>query len=351
MGEVLIQSFPVRIMQENPYDQKIMSLIGILEGYLSKVTKKHFRYINSKSLQTITLSELGILYKNSFANNTGMNGVCWEHAIFYYIDYNETYAQNLINKAINCLSKETTFERINAILWGGEKPTISLENIKSNIKDGETIWTPSKEYDFKEHIDLIYNSFNSKTLKNTLPQHINGIWKADLFVKKESSNTWYAVTVKWNGHDVKHYPGLSIGIYFEPKISLIQEFNIIPLFNQNVISFVNCAIPFVYNLGEYYAYMFRLATNILSNINSNIKTTSYLHFPSNDEYFIFQYFYKNKDVPCIQIINHLKATYNYNINTCNQNEIIAATDRQITIAKIDSVDYDEKNYGIKIIPL
>ncbi|HML32314.1 hypothetical protein [Sporomusa sphaeroides] len=354
MGEVLTQSFSWRIAIENPNNQKLMSLIGILEGYLSKVTKNHFRLINSKSLDSITLCELGLIYKNSFSKNTGMNGVCWEHSVFHSIYHNHTYIQDLINTAINTLSKETTSERINAILWGSEKPTISLENIKSNIKDGEVIWTPSKEYDFKEYIDLIYNSFNSKTLKGTLPEHITGIWKTDLFVKKKSSNTWYAVTVKWNEYDLKYYPGLSIGIYFEPMNLLRQELNIVPIFNNNnnnMISFVKCAIPFAYNFGEHYTYMFRLVTNILSNINSNIKGTSFLDFPSSDEHHIFRSFYDNRNSPCLQVINHLKDTLKYYINTVKQNEIINATDRQIIIPKPNFTNDNEENYGIKIVPL
>ncbi|WFD11324.1 hypothetical protein [Tepidibacter hydrothermalis] len=351
MSELITEIYSQNIMNYDSYNQKIISLIGILEGYLYKVSKKHFRNINSKKIEEVTLSELGLIYNNYFYKNTGMNGVCWEYAVFYAIYYNETYIQDLINMAINYLSGENTCERINAILWGAEKTTISLDNIKSSIKDDEMIWSPIKEYNFKDYIDLIKNSFYSKKLRDALPNNIKDIWKTDLFVKKESSNTWYAVTVKWNGHDVKYHEGLSIGIYFEFANSPKRTQNPYPITNiMNKNYFVYCSIPFIFNFGEYYTYIFRLVNNILSKINCNKSNSMASTFATGEEYNIFQYFYKNKDASCIQLIYYLKNYYSYYINTIESNEIILATDRKITCNPFINTTLGEKEKGIKIIP-
>lgn len=364
MEELIIETDSQKILCNDPLRAEFISLIGVLEGFLNKVSKKHFNIINSDKLEDVTLAELGLIYNNFLYKNTGMQGVCWEYAIYYAIAYQNTYVQDLINNAINYLSKKNTSEKINAILWGGEKSSISLENIKKNLKDNETIWTPNKEYSFKNYIDIIKDSFNKKNIRNTLPNDMSGIWKADLFVKKDSSNTWYAVTVKWNKSNMECYPGLSIGIYFEyvnpnntqqnPYDIKQNPFPLINMFGKNY--FVNCSIPFYFNFGEYYAYTFRLVKNALANINCEKPNSLISEFPTGRERYIFNYLYDNRYAPCGQIIQYLKSFYCCNNSIIESNEVILATDRNILINPFEnnnpfiSIYSEEKETGIKLIP-
>lgn len=351
MSTILTEICLDKIIRAEGYEQKILALIGILEGYLSKVSKKHFRYINSKSTDSVTLSELGILYKNFFSTNTGINGVCWEYVVFNDIYYNDTYIQDLINEAINYLTGQKTFERINAILWGGEKSYISLENIYDIIPDEETIWTPYKQYNFKDYLTNIQNAFRSPQQRAMLPSYIDGIWKADLFVKKEDSTSWHAVTVKWNCNEIKYYNGLSIGIYFQNPTVVRNLINPEPIRENGKCTAVYCAIPFAYNMGEYYTYMFRLVENLLSVINSDKRGTLPLKFATSEEYGIFEDLYENRNVPCIDIIDYFKRKYHDYTHTREVDETIITSGGIVTCSDFtynNVLNHDVKE--IKIIP-
>lgn len=226
----------------------------ILEAYLSKVSPEYFESLNISNRSEVTLEQLGLLYKTHLYNNSGLNGVCWEYAVFNSIYYNDQYIQWLMNVSINYLTGKVGLEHINAILRGGEKLDLHLENIKSCLKEIDTIWTPYGEYNFKNYIDLIYNSFRLKKDRKQLPKSIKNIWKADLFVKKESENQWLAVTVKWNKNELKYCSGLSIGVCFEPIVYLNKTYYNNPSLeknNDNITNFVRCCIPYKYNYGEY----------------------------------------------------------------------------------------------------
>lgn len=251
----------------------------------------------------------------------------------------------VLNEKDSRISGENTFYRLNAILWGGEKSNLSTDNIKINLKDDETIWTPNKEIVFKDYVDIILMSFHDEELKKTLPQYFEGIWRADLFVKKENSNRCYAVTVKWNKYEVKQFPGLSIGVHFEHMSSRKSLVN--PKLINN--SFVYCSIPFKLNFGEHYAYMFRFADTMLSEINFKKKNTLWLKFPSVEENGLFNDLYKLREVPCFNIIQFLKDQYNSYTNTFKQPEIILATDRYITFSPNEISKLKQSN-SILIVP-
>jgi hypothetical protein len=342
---VITQSDINKIIQVDPYSQKLISLISILEAYLNLISKEYLQLLGKSDLKDITLKDLGILYKTFFSINNGVNGVCWEYTVFNAIYNNDTYIQDLLNVAINYLSGENNFYRLNAILWGGEKSNLSSDNIKNNLKDDETIWTPNKEIIFKDYVDIILRSFHDKDLRKNLPLYFEGIWKTDLFVKKENSNRWYAVTVKWNKYEVKQFPGLSIGIHFKHMSSVKDSVN--PKLTKN--NFVYCSIPFDLNLGEHYAYMFRFVDTMLSEINLKKKNTLWLKFPSIEENALFNNLYELRKIPCYNIIQFLKSQYNSYTNTFEQPEMILATDRYINFSSNEIGELKQSN-SILITP-
>lgn len=342
---ILTQSDVNKITQVDPYSQKLISLISILEAHLNLVSKEYLELLGKSNFKDITLKDLGALYKTFFNINSGVNGVCWEYAVFNAILNNDIYIQDLINAAINYLSGEDDHYRLNAILWGGEKNNLSSDNIKNNLKDDETIWTPYKEIIFKDYVDIILKSFHDKNLRKTLPQYFAGIWRTDLFVKKENKNRWYAVTVKWNKYDMKQFPGLSIGIHFEHINSLKGSVN--PKLTKN--NFVYCSIPFNLNFGEYYAYMFRFVETMLSEINTKKKNSLWIKFPTSEENGLFNDLYNLREVPCCIVIQFLKDKYNCYTNTFKQSEMILATDRYINFSPNEINELKHPN-PILIVP-
>ncbi|MCC0670578.1 MULTISPECIES: hypothetical protein [unclassified Clostridioides] len=207
------------------YQNKVLiSTICILEVYFSKITNKHLIHLNCRRKEDVTLAQLSLIYESYFHKNSGMKGICWEYYIFNSIKNKNFYIQGLINEAINLLSFENTFDNIDAILWAGERTDLSVDYIKTLLSNENTIWSLNNQYNFKNHIDCVYNSFHLKKHRQNLPNNISGIWKTDLFVKKENSSTWYATTVKWNTNQMKCYNGLSIGISFDPAEKLYNRY-------------------------------------------------------------------------------------------------------------------------------
>lgn len=111
--EILTETNASKLLQVDSYDKKLISLLSILEGYLSKVSDDNLKNIGRSNLQDVTLSELALLYNASLSKNSGLNGVCWEYAVFNSIFYNDTTIQDLLNTAINYLSNSKSFERLN----------------------------------------------------------------------------------------------------------------------------------------------------------------------------------------------------------------------------------------------
>ncbi|MFL8710951.1 hypothetical protein Q3304_09295 [Clostridioides sp. GD02377] len=334
-----------KIIYSNPFDQKLICMISILEAYLNLISKDHLESVGKEKISDITLENLGTIYSSVLNKHSGLNGVCWEYAVYNAIYYDDDFIQNLLNLSINYLSGENTFYRLNAILWGGEKANLDLDNINESINDEDLIWTSFGTYKFKEYIDMIHKSFREKLFRKQLPEEIRDIWKTDLFVKKENSNIWYAVTVKWNKNDVKQYPGLSIGIHYEHI--KIQKHEINPYLINN--SFVRCSIPFEHNFGEYYSYMFRFFKLCLEHINFKKKNTIRLELATSEEYGLFEILYKLKKVPCCTIINYLKDKYCYKNNTFVKPEIVLSNNKPLVFAPIDVNEIKNAN-GTIIIP-
>lgn len=334
-----------RIIQSNPYNQKLLSIISIIEAHLNLVSKEHLDTLGKTNINEITLKDLGMLYSSIFCKNSGLNGVCWEYAVYNGIYYNDIYIQDLLNLSINYLSGENTFHRLNAILWGGEKENLPIDNIKENIDDEDCIWTHQGLYKFNDYVEIIYKAFRQKEFRNQLPKSMSDIWKSDLFVKKDSSNIWYAVSVKWNKNDVKHSSGLSIGIHYEHMN--IQKNEINPFLEKK--GFVRCSIPYAFNFGEYYACMFRFFEVVLQKINLKKKNTLRLNFATSEEYQLYLSLYDLRKVSCYDIITFFKYKYNYMDGTTIKSEILLMSNKDINLVKLGA-DNIKNITGTIVIP-
>lgn len=171
-----------------------------------------------------------------------------------------------------------------------------------------------------------------------------------MFVKKQNSDIWYATTVKWNKNELQYHHDLSLGIHFEHMFASKNSQNPIPLKdNLGKVVFVSSSIPFNFNFGEHYTYMFRFVEFMLSHINSKEKNNLRLKFATSEEYNLYKKFYNLKQHSCYDLINFLKNKYNLETNTSKQSEIILATDRKIFFNPFAS-DICNKTNGIQLLP-
>lgn len=296
---------------------------------MSKVNKDAFNSIKSSSLDELTLSELGIAYKNWICENKGKHGVCWEYYIYHAIKHGDEFIQEMINESINLVAGCAGYDDIDVLLWGGEKRSINTENIRSIVNKEDVIWTNQKVLNFHKYIEIIHKAFNDKNIRKQLPKFANDIWKTDLFVKKRKDNVWFAVSVKWNKKEIKSYCGINIGIVFNN--CSIQGNNSNPeVYMKNGI--LNMIVINIYHfIAQYFLEVMRFANNVLLNINVKSSQSNVINFPTIQEINMFKFLKNNRHYKCYDIINYLEETLKMKNKKVITDEIIAKTGERIYI--------------------
>lgn len=325
------------IIEVNPKKTRAIALVGVLEGLLDKISKNHLDIVGKNYIYEITLRDLGTIYKVLLNQNTGIHGVCWEHAIYNAIYFEDEYIMHLFNEAINMLTNHDNEKLIEAIIWGEDKNINVQKKAKKIFDDGDEIWTPIKNFSINKYIDIAYKAMNNSKLIDNLPNAISGIWKTDIFIKKSGEKEWFSVTVKWNKNKIESSSsGIFIGAYFSYYEKI--NYNLNPFKNND---FIYCAIPTDRNFGGFFIYIFNLVDRILKSINiNNLKRTDLIFnfsSPRGDkiEKDTFNWFHDNRDAPCVEIINFLKDELETSDSVRSEDKLIERTDRLISLPLIN----------------
>lgn len=103
-----------------------------------------------------------------------------------------------------------------SILFGAEKNgTLQLiDSVMEHLTDNSYLLpgTKGKPIKLKRHIQGVVNAFRKKSEREKLPNSINGLWKADLFVGKTAPDKWVGTTVKINPSQLEAANGLRLAI-------------------------------------------------------------------------------------------------------------------------------------------
>src|SRR5207245_4552504 len=76
---------------------------------------------------------------------------------------------------------------------------------------------PGQPVKLKRRVDSLVRAFRDQRRRESLPQSIRGLWKADLFVGSPGPDRWVATTLKTRRADLEYSPGLRIGLYPEER--------------------------------------------------------------------------------------------------------------------------------------
>ncbi len=321
----------IKIMNSNPFEQNIIALISNFEAILQKVSKDALEDFRCNNINELTLKQLGRIYQSSLYKDNGIYGVCWEYGIYKFILYDDDYVHSIFNDVINKLTGETGYERIDAILWGGERKGLDVEAILSSLSDREKLWCEEKLYDFKEIIRTIYLSFRREDEREKLYKSLKDTWKTDMFIKKRNSDTWFAVTVKWNKAECKHYAGLSIGIHFENVGTYGKAHEVKVQKNPYGQSqFAVFCVPFIqFNFSKYIVDRLNFLNKVLDCINNKNKNINMAYFGNPSDYELFLELYRVRENTCVSIIEFLKNKLEVKSITEKRNSILISTDDKI----------------------
>jgi hypothetical protein len=141
-------------------------------------------------------------------------GICFEYAVHDALNRREPDVLERVHDAVRMCN--VTGADPASILFGVEK-TGALNLIDTAIgrlTDESRLLAgnrgqPAK---LKRHIDSIAAAFRKRAVRDTLPESISGIWKADLFVGYTDSDRWIGTTVKINPNQLVGARGLRLGI-------------------------------------------------------------------------------------------------------------------------------------------
>lgn len=75
-----------------------------------------------------------------------------------------------------------------------------IDSVEEHLTDDSQLLTGHKgqPIKLKRHIQGVINAFRKPSMREKLPNSINGLWKADLFVGKSEPDKWVGTTVKIN---------------------------------------------------------------------------------------------------------------------------------------------------------
>jgi hypothetical protein len=155
------------------------------------------------------------LFTRLYSEGDGDCGICFEYAVHEAIVNKNPEVLERIDDALvkHCKIKEGV---PTSILFGAEKKGVmQLIGSKSEHLTDEswllpgTVGSPIK---LKKHIQGVINAFHKPGEREKLPNSINGLWKADLFVGKTEPNKWVGTTVKSNESDLESAKGLRLAI-------------------------------------------------------------------------------------------------------------------------------------------
>lgn len=191
------------------YEALFSVIYPILEGLVLSLNKDIVSQVGG--YQNITLQ----LFTDLYRPGDGDCGICFEYAVHSaIIDKNEEILSRIDHALVNfCKIKNGD---PTSILFGAEKNgTLQLvDSVREHLTDDSYLLpgTKGKPIKLKKHIQGVVNAFRKKSEREKLPNSINGLWKADLFVGKTEPDKWVGTTVKINPSQLEAAKGLRLAI-------------------------------------------------------------------------------------------------------------------------------------------
>lgn len=161
--------------------------------------------------EKITLEQLARIYQEG----SGDFGVCFEYALHDSIRARHKSIYPTIQEVLHSFCKIKG--QSESILFGLEKNgTLNVvETAKNSLTTESRVLggKAGKPPYLRHRVALLERAFKSVKHRNSLPQSIAGLWKADLFLGSPSKDQWVGTTLKVNKETLVGAAGLRIGVY------------------------------------------------------------------------------------------------------------------------------------------
>lgn len=203
----------IKCVQTNDVNSEYEALFSVIHPILTGLVLSLKRDIVSQigGYDKISLE----LFTRLYEPGDGDCGICFEYAVHDAIVNSNSEVLDRIDTAL-CKFCKIKGDTPSSILFGAEKSGIVqfIDSVKEHLTDDSLLLTGNKgqPIKLKKHIDGVVSAFKKPQDRFKLPNSINGLWKADLFVGSVNIDKWVGTTVKINPKQLESARGLRLAI-------------------------------------------------------------------------------------------------------------------------------------------
>jgi hypothetical protein len=288
----------VKYRQNNPVNSEVEALfsvsIPILRGILYSLNRDIVEEVGG--YDKISLLMLSRLYREG----DGDCGICFEYAVHDAIINNNPSVLDRIDTALTRFCKIKNGDPT-SILFGAEKNGAMqlIDSIQEHLTDESTLLpgTKGKPIKLKKHIQGVINAFRKPSEREKLPNSINGLWKADLFVGKAEPDKWIGTTVKINRSQLEAAKGLRMAIV--PAKQGKKD----SIYVDDIKNLVVCPLPYDHEFTEIF---YRAWILVKTFLNSGAKMPAESHLALGADRFVCSYLVDRNKYSVLEVLDAME---------------------------------------------
>lgn len=288
----------VKYSQNNDVESEVEAqfavIIPILKGILYSLNRDIVQTVGG--YDKITLELLARLYRAG----DGDCGICFEYAIHDAIINNNA---DVLERIETALTKYCKIKGGNptSILFGAEKTGAMqlIDSVNEHLTDDSLLLTGKigQPIKLKKHIQGVLNAFRKPSEREKLPNSINGLWKADLFVGMAEPDKWIGTTVKINRKTIESARGLRLAI--TPSRQGISD----KIEKNDIKNLIICPVPYDQSFMEIF---YQGWVTVKQFLNAGAKLPSENLLPHGADRFVCKQLEDRSRFPVLQVIEALE---------------------------------------------
>ncbi|MGV0108990.1 hypothetical protein [Arthrobacter sp. CP30] len=230
----------------------------------------------------------------------GDTGICFEYALHDAVTRGEASVQERVVTALKLCKIPST--DVSSILFGVEKAGSQqiIDTAESLLTKDSVLMTGTKgrPVALKRHISKVASSMRVKGDRSRLPQSIDGLWKADLFLGNPDSEKWVGTTVKINPSKLEASRGLRLGLVpasegKDDRVRLDESKNL-----------VVCPVPYD---GAFVEVFYKAWEVVVAFLVADAKLPKEVNLPRPAARQVARYLADRSNYPVVEVIESISA--------------------------------------------